>query len=106
MATTGENALLDRESGEPGPAGEAETRDSASRVLRELSGLPENQREVLRLKFQHGLSYREIAGVTELSVSNVGFLIHRGLKSLRERLVASGLNVDGTSAASADGGAR
>jgi RNA polymerase sigma-70 factor (ECF subfamily) len=87
MGTTSDEALLERASGESdGPAGKAERADSVSRVLRALSGLPANQREVLRLKFQHGLSYREIAGVTELSVTNVGFLMHRGLKSLRERL--------------------
>ena len=41
---------------------------------------------MIRLKFQHGLSYKQIAEVTQLSVSNVGFLIHTGLKALRERL--------------------
>ena len=46
----------------------------------------QNQQEVLRLKFQHGLSYREISGVTELTVSHVGVLIHNGLKALRARL--------------------
>lgn len=106
MATTSDPRLLDRASGEAGPARKAESADSVSRVLRALSGLPENQREVLRLKFQHGLSYREIAGVTALSVTNVGFLIHRGLKSLRERLVAGGAGgtgVDGAEAASSGG---
>ena len=48
--------------------------------------LPANQQEVIRLKFQHGLSYKQIAEVTQLSVSNVGFLIHAGLKTLRQRL--------------------
>jgi RNA polymerase sigma-70 factor (ECF subfamily) len=103
MVTTSEGAVLDRASGEPGPDGEAERRDSVSRVLRVLAGLPENQREVLRLKFQHGLSYREIAGVTELSVSNVGFLIHRGLKSLRERLVPGESDLDGVGTSSSGG---
>ena len=35
---------------------------------------PQNQREVVRLKFHSQLSYKEIAEITELSVSNVGFL--------------------------------
>jgi len=65
---------------------EIETRDSAAQVFIQLDRLPDNQKEVLRLKFQGGLRYREIAEVTGLSVGNVGFLIHRGLKSLRERL--------------------
>ena len=47
--------------------------------------LPENQQEVVRLKFQNGMSYREIATVTELSVSNVGFLLHAAIQALRAR---------------------
>ena len=60
--------------------------EDTSRMLKQLSDLPPNQQEVLRLKFQHGMSYREIASITELSVTNVGFLIHTGLKTLRQRL--------------------
>jgi len=41
---------------------------------------------VIRLRFQNSLRYREIDEVTGLTVTNVGFLIHRGLKTLRERL--------------------
>jgi RNA polymerase sigma-70 factor (ECF subfamily) len=51
-----------------------------------LGDLPANQQEAIRLKFQHELSYKQIAEVTQLSVSNVGFLIHTGLKTLRQRL--------------------
>lgn len=36
--------------------------------------------------FQGSLSYREISAITGLSETNVGFLIHAGLKRLRERL--------------------
>ena len=45
-----------------------------------------NQREVIRLKFQNDLSYKEIAEVTGLSATNVGFLLHVALKKLRELL--------------------
>lgn len=55
-------------------------------LLGSLSLLSPNQQEILRLKFQQGLKYREIAAVTGLSISNVGFLIHTGLKKLREAL--------------------
>jgi len=51
-----------------------------------LRRLSVNQQEVLRLKFQHGLSYRQIAEVTRLTVTNVGFLIHAGLKKLRRQM--------------------
>ena len=62
----------------------AETRDSAAHVLGLLDQLPTNQQEVIRLKFQNELSYREIAEVTGLTVSNVGFLLHVGIKQLRK----------------------
>jgi RNA polymerase sigma factor (sigma-70 family) len=54
----------------------------------ELKRLPENQQEVIRLKFQEGLSYREISEVTGLSVSNVGYLLHIGIKNLRDAMTS------------------
>lgn len=64
----------------------SEQQDTAARVLEFVDKLSENQREVVRLKFQHGLSYKEIAAVTELSVSNVGYLIHTAIRKLRTEL--------------------
>ncbi len=49
-----------------------------------LQRLTPNQREVIVLKFQQGLSYEEISQVTGLSNGNVGFLLHHALKRLRE----------------------
>jgi len=63
-----------------------ERKEAAGRATEVLDGLPQNQREVIRLKVQNGLSYREISDVTGLSVSNVGFLLHKGFKTIRERL--------------------
>lgn len=74
---------------DPDPAACAEQRDTANSLLRLLEALPPNQREVIRLKFQHDLSYKEIAAVTELSVTNVGFLLHTGLKKIRALLQES-----------------
>ncbi len=68
------------------PQHAAETAESVSQVLDKLGTLPEKQQEVLRLKFQHGLSYKEIAKVTQDSIGNVGWLLHEGLKSLRGKL--------------------
>ncbi len=61
-------------------------RDSADKVFRMLDQLPDNQQEVVRLKFQNEMTYQEIADVTGLSVTNVGFLLHTALKRLRELL--------------------
>ncbi len=65
------------------PSEVAARSDQHGEVLRFLERLPANQREVIRLKFQGEMSYKEISEVTQLSVSNVGFLIHAGLKRLR-----------------------
>jgi RNA polymerase sigma factor (sigma-70 family) len=77
------------ESREPAPDAAADTNEQAGRALRCLRRLPENQREVLVLKFQHALSYQEISRITGLSVSNVGFLIHTALKTLRRWMDAA-----------------
>ena len=50
-----------------------------------LAALPPNQREVVRLKFQNQLSYREISNLTRLTETNIGFLLHTALKTLRQR---------------------
>lgn len=54
-----------------------------------LASLPERQREVIRLKIQGGLSYKEISDLTGLSVGNVGYLLSTGLKLVRNRLTAA-----------------
>jgi RNA polymerase sigma-70 factor (ECF subfamily) len=68
------------------PSEPVEVEDAMSNVLRAMGTLPTNQQECIRLKFQHGLSYKQISQVTDLSVTNVGFLIHTGLKALRNQL--------------------
>lgn len=70
------------------PALAAERSETAARALQLVERLPEKQREVLRLKFQAGLSYAQIAEVTSLSVSHVGVLLHTAMKTLRGRLGA------------------
>ena len=54
-----------------------------------LDRLPRNQQTVIRLKFQHALSYQQIADRTGLTVSNVGYLMHHGLKTLRQQMRAA-----------------
>ena len=63
-----------------------EKEEQLADVLTILNTLPPNQQEVLRLKFQGGLSYAEISRTTNLTAGNVGFLIHTGLKTIREKM--------------------
>ncbi len=67
------------------PDSSLEAREKEASLMRMLQTLPSNQGEVLRLKFLHEMSYSEISAVTQLSETNVGFLIHTGLKTLRRQ---------------------
>ena len=78
--------LATRPGKEISPSAQAEQNENTGRAQRLMKHLPPNQQEVVRLKFQGGLSYKEIAGVTNLSVTNVGFLIHTALKTLRQQM--------------------
>lgn len=68
---------------EPRPGAGLEAEETQTAILRLVDRLPPNQQEVIRLKFQNGFSYKEISRITELSVSNVGFLIHTAIQRLR-----------------------
>ena len=78
----------DEPSPEPGPAETLARKEAAGFLLRILEKLPPRQQEVIQLKFQNGLSYQEISEVTQLSVTNVGFLLHQGIKALRRQHAA------------------
>lgn len=83
MLTSGGEAFETLNDSMPAPDESAVSKERHAEVLKFLERLPANQKEVIRLKFQGDLSYKEIAEVTGLSVSNVGFLIHTGIKRLR-----------------------
>jgi len=86
MNQLSEVALDDMASPEAGPLDAAEKEQATVSILGVLRTLPARQQEVIRLKFQEELSYREISRITGLSISNVGFLIHVGMTAIRERL--------------------
>lgn len=88
MTTADEAGLLRLPASEAGPEADAQRGETTGRVLARLARLPESQQEVLRLRFQGGLSYKEIARVTSRSVNHVGVLIHHGIKTLRAELGA------------------
>jgi RNA polymerase sigma-70 factor (ECF subfamily) len=67
-----------------------EQSDNARLALAAIAELPAAQQEVLRLRFQEELSYKEISAITRHSVGSVGFLIHTGIQRVRRRLRAQG----------------
>lgn len=68
------------------PAEAAGQHELYEQVWASVDKLRPNHREVVRLKFLHDCSYQEIAGITGLSVGNVGFIMHHAIKKLRELL--------------------
>lgn len=70
----------------PDPSQASDTSEMYDRAWKMLEHLSKNQQEVIRLKFQHDCSYKDIARITGLSMGNVGFLMHVGLKKLRALL--------------------
>lgn len=76
------------EDAEIGVDSDAEQREAAVEIFRLVDNLPKNQREVVYLKFQCDLSYKEISEITKLSVSNVGFLLHTALTEIRKQVLS------------------
>lgn len=56
-----------------------------------LLRLADRDRELIRLKFEEDLSYKEISERTGLTVSNVGYILHHALKRLATELKQSGV---------------
>jgi RNA polymerase sigma factor (sigma-70 family) len=56
-----------------------------------LETLDERSRELIRLKFNEELSYKEISLRTGLSVGNVGYVLHYALKAIAEELAKNGV---------------
>jgi RNA polymerase sigma factor (sigma-70 family) len=76
---------------ESDPAGALIASEDSQQVALLIDELPENQQQVLRLRFHAGLKYREISQTTGLSETNVGFLLHTALQTLREQMRVAGV---------------
>src|SRR5262249_18354137 len=53
--------------------------------------LDERSRELIRLKFTEGLSYKEISSRTGLTVGNVGYVLHHAIKAIADELARNGV---------------
>jgi len=73
-------------SSDVGPVSALERKQALTRVGTALSTLSEREREILWLKVDGGLRYKEIAEVMKLSVSNVGFILHGAISKLKNEL--------------------
>jgi len=56
-----------------------------------LETLDERSRELIQLKFNDGLSYKEISARTGLTIGHVGYLLHHALKTIGHELARNGI---------------
>jgi RNA polymerase sigma-70 factor (ECF subfamily) len=78
---------------EEGPAPEVLGRHEAVGMMRLLlAELPEEDRDLIRLKYHEDLKYQEISRRTGLSVGNVGYRLHHVLKALADGLRHAGID--------------
>lgn len=73
-----------------GPVEDAECAELTVLLRTRIDALPPEQRQVLRLQLQHGMTAVEIAEAIEVPPGTVRMRIHRGLVTLR-RLLPAGL---------------
>lgn len=73
------------------PEAQQERDDKKALVMRHLNTLKPKEREVLVLRLQEGMSYKEIAAVLKRSEGYVGTLIHTATKKLSRSLQQVGV---------------
>lgn len=79
-------ALTMLSSRERDPEQQAVDAEQHRRIDREIAKLPKLEQEVVLLRLGQGLSYKQIAEVTDLSVSHVGVLLHQAMMRLRRAI--------------------
>ncbi len=72
-----------RASDDPSPAAEAVAAEEGELLRQLVSQLPKQQRELVKLKFEAGLSYKEMSEALRISVSHVGVQLHEAIQTLR-----------------------
>ncbi len=70
-------------SDDPTPAAEAVAAEDGARLRQLVARLPQQQRELVKLKFEGDLSYKEMSETLRISVSLVGVQLHEAMQTLR-----------------------
>jgi RNA polymerase sigma factor (sigma-70 family) len=68
--------------------------ESIGLVRLSIETLDGRSRELIRLKFEAGLSYQEIGARLGLTNGHVGYLLHHALKAIASELIKTGLSQD------------
>lgn len=68
------------------PGKQTEKNELMNIARQEINKLKSEHKEVLILKLEQDKSYKQIAEIMNLSVSNVGFIIHNSIKKLKKNM--------------------
>lgn len=68
------------------PDGDDLQEENIRNMLAAIEKLSDHQKEVLKLRFQIGMPYDEVARILDISVESVRTLVYRTIKTLREEL--------------------
>lgn len=71
---------------QPGPEETTVQNEDRDRLSNALASLEERERDIVALKFNAGLKNRSIAEMTGISESNVGVILYRAMRKLRNKL--------------------
>ncbi len=72
-----------------GPDTALEAKDTATQLRTLVRHLPPDQQAVIKLKFEAGLSYKEIAAATGHTTGTVGWMLHTAVAALRRSYLAA-----------------
>ena len=72
------------------PGGFLSQREEQEQLHDQIARLPTREQEVLSLRLGQGLSYKQIAEITDLSVSHVGVILHEAVTKLRTAMAGTG----------------
>ena len=85
MRLLGESDEVDRlAGGAQESVEEMRKKEAIGSILDLVASLPQRQKELVELKFRQGLTYKEIAEATGMTVGNVGYVMHHAIKDLKE----------------------
>ena len=80
------DSVIDLAARQESPFEAATRHEDLEQVLRVVADLSQREQELIALKFAGELSNREIAQATGLSESNVGVILFRSIRKIRDRL--------------------
>jgi RNA polymerase sigma-70 factor (ECF subfamily) len=90
---TADGTLQTAETADPQPLPDEQIAhlEGVGLVRLSIEALDERSRQLIRLKFNDDLSYKEISAQTGLTVGHVGYLLHHALRAIAAELAKNGV---------------